>query len=255
MTRTTIVVPCYDEAQRLPIAAFGEFAANTPDVAFLLVNDGSTDATLDLLCGLRDRHPERFEVLDLQPNRGKAEAVRAGMNAAIERGARYAGYLDADLATPLAEIANLARVLDDDPSCEIVFGARVQLLGRRIARSRRRHYLGRVFATVASETLGLPVYDTQCGAKLFRIGELTRELFAEPFISNWAFDIEIIARRMRAELTEAGRAHPETAEVITELPLFEWVDVPGSKVRPVDFFRAIWEIRRIHRHYLANRPR
>jgi glycosyltransferase involved in cell wall biosynthesis len=255
MTRTTIVVPCFEEAQRLPVADFAEFAASAPDVDFLLVNDGSADATLELLHGLRERHPESFEVIDLQPNRGKAEAVRAGMNAAIERGASYAGYLDADLATPLEEIPNLTRVLDEDARCEIVFGARVQLLGRRIERSRRRHYLGRVFATVASETLGLPVYDTQCGAKLFRVGELTRELFEEPFVSNWVFDVEIIARRIRAERTDAGRALPKAAEVITELPLMQWIDVAGSKVRLLDFPRAIWEIWRIRRRYLSNRSR
>jgi glycosyltransferase involved in cell wall biosynthesis len=253
MTRTTIVVPCFDEAHRLPVARFEAFAAEAPDVDFLLVNDGSTDATLDLLRGLRDRDPEHFDVLDLQPNRGKAEAVRAGMNAAIGRGVAYAGYLDADLATPLAEIPNLVHVLDTDPRCEIVFGARVQLLGLHIERRKVRHYLGRVVATIASETLGLPVYDTQCGAKLFRIGEPTRILFRDPFLSHWVFDIEIIARRMQMERSAAGEALPRTADVITELPLQEWIDIPGSKVRPFDFLRAIWEIWRIHRRYLSRR--
>jgi hypothetical protein len=175
------------------------------------------------------------------------------MNVAIERGAGYAGYLDADLAAPLAGIVNLARVLDDDPRCEIVFAARVQLLGRRIERRKLRHYLGRAFATMASETLGIPVYDTQCGAKLFRVGELTRQLFEEPFVSNWVFDVENIARRIRAEQCNAGRALPKASEVITELPLLQWVDVPGSKVRPFDLPRAIWELWRIHRSYLSGR--
>jgi glycosyltransferase involved in cell wall biosynthesis len=255
MVQTIIVIPCFDEADRLPVARFEEFVANAANTDFVLVNDGSTDATLELLRGLRARHPESFEVLDLQPNRGKAEAVRAGINTAIEREARYVGYLDADLAAPLEEIPNLVRVLDDNPRCEIVLGARVQLLGRRIGRSKLRHYLGRVFATVASETLGLPVYDTQCGAKLFRVGEVTKELFKEPFVSNWVFDVEIIARRIRAQQSAAGRTLPPTASVITELPLMQWIDVPGSKVRAFDFFRAIWEVWRIHRRYLSSRLR
>ncbi|HEY5656987.1 MAG TPA: glycosyltransferase [Myxococcota bacterium] len=255
MRRATIVVPCFDEARRLPVDRFEAYAATAPEIDFLFVDDGSTDGTLALLRDLRARCPERFEVLDLQPNRGKAGAVRAGVNAAIARGAPYVGYLDADLATPLEEIPSLMRALDEDPKCEMVFGARVQLLGRHIERSKLRHYVGRVFATLASEMLGLRVYDTQCGAKLFRVGELTRQLFGEPFVSNWAFDVEIVARRLRAERTDAGRALPATADVITELPLRQWTDVPGSKVRPSDFLRAIGELWRIRRRYLSGRRR
>jgi hypothetical protein len=69
------------------------------------------------------------------------------------------------------------------------------------------------------------------------------------------FDVEIIARRIRAERTDAGRALPKAAEVITELPLMQWIDVAGSKVRLLDFPRAIWEIWRIRRRYLSNRSR
>ena len=71
MTRTTIVVPCFDEAHRLPVADFEAFAAETPNTDFLLVNDGSTDATLGLLRSLRASQAESFEVLDLQPNRAR----------------------------------------------------------------------------------------------------------------------------------------------------------------------------------------
>jgi dolichyl-phosphate beta-glucosyltransferase len=136
----------------------------------------------------------------------------------------------------------------------MVLGARVQLMGRRIVRSRLRHYLGRVFATVASETLGLAVYDTQCGAKLFRVGPVVRELFAEPFVGGWIFDVEILARRIAAGRT---RVLPAAEDAIYELPLDTWVDVAGSKVSPFDFARAILAIWRIRVAYLqrgADRP-
>lgn len=250
MAHTTIVVPCFDEAGRLPVDAFAHHARKHGDTDFVFVNDGSRDRTLEVLRELEARVPERIAVLDQQPNRGKAEAVRVGMNAAFERGSHYAGYFDADLAAPLTEVTRLRTVLDGHDAIEMVFGARVQLMGRHIDRSRLRHYLGRVFATVASETLGLAIYDTQCGAKLFRVTPTTRALFAEPFVGGWIFDVEIIARRIAA-----GRAAALTPaeEAIYELPLDTWVDVAGSKVGPADFVRAMLAMWRIRDRYLSKR--
>jgi glycosyltransferase involved in cell wall biosynthesis len=246
--KTTIVVPCYNEAARLPVDLFSKFVDELPDIDFILVNDGSRDSTLSLLQGLEARNPERFSVLDQNSNQGKAEAVRIGMNAAFERGSDYVGYFDADLATPLQEIPRLRAVLDENQAIQIVLGSRVQLLGRHIQRQRVRHYLGRVFATVASESLGLRVYDTQCGAKIFRSSALTRSLFVDPFVTNWVFDVEILARLIAA--TRKSTA-PPAEEIIFELPLNEWVDIAGSRVRPIDFVRAIFEICQIYKRYLG----
>jgi hypothetical protein len=92
------------------------------------------------------------------------------------------------------------------------------------------------------------VYDTQCGAKLFRLSPDVSTLFAQPFIGRWSFDIELIARL--AQLRE-GRAGRRPHDVIYELPLDEWRDVDGSKVRPEDFVRAVVEVARIRRAYLG----
>src|SRR5215212_9619603 len=80
MPRLLLVVPCYNEEKRLNVAAFRE-----SDTHFLFVNDGSSDGTLRLLESLRTSDPQRFSVLDLERNSGKAEAVRRGILAAIER--------------------------------------------------------------------------------------------------------------------------------------------------------------------------
>lgn len=237
-----IVIPCYNEEHRLKPAAFDAWLGAQRDFGFLFVNDGSSDRTLEVLRALAARWPSRVETLDQQPNRGKAEAVRVGMLRAFERGTPWVGYFDADLATPLDELPQFARCLADNPEVEIVLGARVALLGRHIERKALRHYLGRVFATVASMTLGLPVYDTQCGAKLLRVSARTRQLFAAKFGSRWVFDVELLARYQHAGGPRDG---------IFELPVRRWHDVGESHVKPIDFLRAIGEMAQIYRAYRA----
>jgi hypothetical protein len=127
-----------------------------------------------------------------------------------------------------------------------VFGARVQLLGRSVRRSPLRHYLGRTFATAVSAVLGLPIYDTQCGAKLMRRTPQLAAIFATPFSVNWTFDVELLARLIRSR---AGSDLPPARAAVYELPLERWHDVAGSKVRPVDFFVAFFEIARIWYRY------
>ncbi len=125
----TIVIPCYNERNRLDVGAFCEFLRDHHDVGFLLVNDGSTDGTYELLEEMVRVEPERLGVLHLERNGGKAEAVRRGMLEAAALGALYAGFWDADLATPLAAIPEFVDHLDSYPELQMVMGARVRLLG------------------------------------------------------------------------------------------------------------------------------
>jgi len=246
LERTVIVVPCYNEAGRLKIDAFRAAAEQSP-VEFLFVDDGSTDATLHLLNGLSSSEPGRFRVLQLSPNRGKAEAVRRGICAAIEGGAQAVGFWDADLATPLSVIPEFCDLLRERPEIEMVFGVRVPLLGRAIRRNPFRQLASRVFARLASTVLGISLFDTQCGAKLFRVTADLRRLFEKPFHSNWIFDVEIVARLIAAR-RETQLPRPD--QVIYEYPLTEWTDVEGSKVKAFDFLRAVAELTKIYWTYL-----
>jgi dolichyl-phosphate beta-glucosyltransferase len=238
-----LVVPCYNEEHRLPVEALRAFRTDAARVEFCFVNDGSRDGTLQLIESLAKEDPARFSVVNLERNRGKAEAVRRGILATIDRKPDLVGFWDADLATPLSEIPSFLEVFRTRAEIQMVFAARVRLLGRSISRNPRRHYVGRVGATLISSSLGLAVYDTQCGAKMFRATDAVRGLFDQPFLSRWIFDVEIIARFVQ----QAGR--DAAARAIYELPITAWHDVKGSKVKSGDFVKALRDLWKIHRTY------
>jgi dolichyl-phosphate beta-glucosyltransferase len=245
--RVSLVIPCFNEALRLDVPRFQQYLARNSRTQILFVDDGSTDNTVHVLESVRAGYEDCTGILRCGRNKGKAEAVRSGINDALENFQQeIVGYWDADLATPLDAVGSFSSILDSRPEIEMVFGSRVKLLGRHVERRAARHYLGRIFATVVSQMLRLPIYDTQCGAKLFRVTPETRKIFAEPFLSKWVFDVEIIARYL--ELNGNDPKHLE--QIIYEYPLEIWVDIPGSKVRPKDFLKAIQDLFRIQRKYL-----
>jgi len=250
--RACWVVPCYNEASRLDVAAFVDLVDADPAVALLFVDDGSRDATSEVLAGLVAQRPERIGALRLERNGGKGEAVRRGMLEALRQGAAMIGYLDADLATPTGEVTRLTQVLVAR-DVDVVIGSRVALLGRRIERRALRHYAGRVFATAASSVLRLPIYDTQCGAKLFRRSSALQAALATPFRSRWVFDVELLGRLLAAA-GEGGEGSARAGVRLHEEPLQEWRDVAGSKLRPRHLVGAALDLSRIAVE-LRRRPR
>ena len=246
----TVVIPCYNEADRLDDAPLLAFLDSCAEASLLFVDDGSTDATADRLAAIAAARPARIDVLSLRPNGGKAEAVRRGMLAALERGAGLVGYLDADLSTPPGELFRL-RAAFERPGVEAVLGARVALLGTDIERSAARHYLGRVFASVAAAILQARVYDTQCGAKLFRASPALAAALATPFLSRWAFDVELLGRLLTGAKGVAGM--PVSA--VVEVPLTTWHDIKGSKLSPLAMARSLVDLGRIGFDVAARRRR
>ena len=236
----TLVVPCYNEALRLDGPAFLQALDNTPWLRLCFVNDGSTDDTASVLRSLQLRAPDRITVLTLPFNQGKAEAVRHGLLEA-SRLTPYCGFWDADLSAPLSELDALFEVFTREPAVQWVWAIRLRALGRSVTRGGLRHYFGRVFATLASALLGVSVYDTQCGAKLFRVTGLLTTVISEPFSSRWVFDVEMLSRA-----TALLRAAPLGVDaVIYEQPLREWHHRDGSKVRPSDAVHALIDLLKI----------
>jgi len=234
MSKSVIVIPCYNEAARLRLDDFAALA-RAGALSLLFVNDGSTDGTGVLLDRYRQAAPALIDVLHLLANQGKAEAIRQGLLFALDKNATYVGFADADLATPASEIHRLLSILREGPeSVHAVFGSRIRRLGAAITRHALRHYLGRTFATAVSFYLQIPIYDSQCGAKMFRASAALRAALETPFRSRWIFDVELIQRLLRQYQTLDGRP----AERFLEVPLTEWQGVQGSKVRAMTFVRA-----------------
>lgn len=213
----------------------------------MFVNDGSTDATGRILDEFAAGYDERVQIVHLDHNLGKAEAVRQGVLRSVQDNPSFFGYWDADLATPLNAVQTLLEVILEDDEVDIVMGARVGLLGRHIRRRPIRHYLGRVFATCASVVLGIAVYDTQCGAKILRNNVRTRRIFQEPFLSTWIFDVELLARYLAH--TDPSRDSRFVEHGVYEVPLKQWIDKGDSKTHPRDFIRAAWELVRVWARY------
>jgi dolichyl-phosphate beta-glucosyltransferase len=242
MPDVCLVVPCFNEASRLPQAAFLEHLQADPTAFLCFVDDGSTDTTGEVLTALAAQHRDRIFVLSLPVNAGKAEAVRRGVLhvAAMSRFA-VIGYWDADLATPLDELAAMRELLNRSPRCQLILGSRWSRLGAHIERSAIRHVLGRIFATAASLLLDQPVYDSQCGAKIFR-SDVVPVLFSEPFCTRWLFDVEVLARL-------GADAPASRADLAIELPLTRWRDVGGSRLGMSQMAATPIDLLKIQRRY------
>ncbi len=239
--KIALIIPCFNEEKRLDLEAYAAFLQYCSNFHICFVNDGSKDSTSLILQTFCKAIPNT-EVLDLSQNLGKASAIREGVHYLTEKSYDLIGYLDADLATPLAEMLYLAEVMKTKPNVQCVMGARVGLLGRNVRRKLLRHYLGRIFATFASLSLGLHIYDTQCGAKIFR-KDLANYIFKDPLRSRWLFDIELLFRIKKSDFFK-NNPNP-----IYEFPLTEWNDIPGSKLKITDFFKAPLELLKIYWHY------
>ncbi|MDF1591109.1 MAG: glycosyltransferase [Desulfobacterales bacterium] len=245
MQKVCIIVPCFNEEKRISIEYFKRFyqfpESACIDISF--VNDGSMDKTLYVLRQLRDDCKGHVIVYDIPENLGKAEAIRKTvLKISTNEHYDFIGYFDADLSTPLEEVFLLQECFNRNKDCQVAFGSRVKRMGASIIRKPFRHYLGRIFATFASLLLNLPVYDTQCGAKLFT-RELAYRTFTEEFISRWLFDIEIFARIKELYGVEKAK------KIMFEVPLNNWKDRSDSKITFKDILNVPFEFLKIRKRY------
>ena len=177
-----IVVPCYNEADRLPFSQFENFLSLQSKVSVFFVNDGSKDKTEKVLTELKNQFPNQIEVFSITQNGGKANAVFRGCPTGSEhKKFRKVAYLDADLATSLEECHRLSEVVKG--KVVLAFGSRILKLDNQIKRKWYRFLLGRIVATAISKTLKLSVYDSQCGCKIFEF-QTAKKYSMNPLFPN-----------------------------------------------------------------------
>jgi glycosyltransferase involved in cell wall biosynthesis len=238
--RLCLAVPCYRDADRLEryLPELYRALEPWPEVSVVVVDDGSgreqADRIRALVRRLDDGSGRLLAPVFLEPNRGKGGAVYAGWDAAPES-ADWLGFVDADGAIPAVEVARVIEpVRAGDAAADAIFASRVMMLGRRVVRSKHRHVIGRVFATLTSMVLRLDAYDTQCGFKLVR---RSAYLSVRPTLTEtrFAFDVDLLAALLERGMT------------VREIPI-DWQDVPGGKVSilrdSLQMATAVWKLRR-----------
>lgn len=229
-------MPCFNEEERIDESEFVRLAKHG-EIRLLFVNDGSTDGTSGVLHRMAV-DSAAIEILELPTNGGKGEAVRLGLLKLIAEGAPAVGYYDADMATPTDELLRLLSIMQRDPDLKVVLGSRVSLLGSAIRRTPMRHYLGRFYASLASLSVGTTIYDTQCGAKVFRNCPELSEALARPFRATWAFDVELLDRLLHGD----DNVPSLSLHAFLEVPLLAWRDVPGSKLSVLNAGKAMADV-------------
>ena len=241
MVHTAIIIPCYNEASRFPVNRYVSFVKKKFAASIYFVNDGSSDNTDSVLEDLRIKFPKHISIINQEKNEGKAAAIRLGMISALKNNKleRFA-FLDADLSTSIEECILLSEKVTNETS--FVFGSRIKKLDNNIQRKTHRFIIGRIIATFISKMLRLPIYDSQCGCKIFS-REWATFIFNEAFLTRWLFDVEIFYRL----INHFGRTKIQTK--ILEVPLSAWIDSENSKVSLFYGIKVWFDLLKIYKHY------
>lgn len=237
MNKVVVIIPFYNESNRIDLSVFTTAFSHYSYYDFLLVDDGSSDDTFHKLSSFSDY--KNVRVISLTPNSGKAEAIRSGVMNSTDYD--YIAYFDADFSTPIDQLKKLIDFALDNKKYKIIMGARIKLIGNGVVRSLKRHYFGRIFATLISNfILKTPVYDTQCGAKVIQF-KTAKVLFENPFLTRWLFDVELLLRLKKIDKIE---------DVVIEIPLDKWVEMGNTKIKLIEFLSFPFQLIKIYFKYV-----
>lgn len=221
--KTGIIIPCYNEGKRINQKAFVQFIKEHSNYHLCFVNDGSKDNTMEVLQAMKNQAPQDITIIDVKKNMGKATAVRAGARYLYTKeNIAYIGFIDADLSTDFKDFKDLVKTLKSRNELSVVFGSR-NSGGDGIKRDFLRGIFSNVIKACILFILGLPIRDTQCGAKVFS-RSIIPVVYGKPFISKWLFDVELFIRLKNYFGKE------QVMKRIQEQPLMRWVHVDDSKL-------------------------
>lgn len=233
-----VVIPCYNEEERLLSVEFLDFIDKHSGYHLCFVNDGSKDDTLKVLNDLRKGRENYITVYDCEKNGGKAEAVRLGMlHMAEKQDLDFIGFLDADLSTDLVDFNDLVSTIENS-EYKIVSGSRISRMGADITKESARKVISLTINFIIRKILKMEFNDTQCGAKIFH-KDVIKIAFGERFLTKWLFDVEIFIRmRKHFGLKKA-------TEVLCEKPLKRWIHADGSKLSMKDSIKIMGQLGQI----------
>lgn len=236
----SLVVPSYNEAERLPpsLARMREHLDSSgEEYEVIVVDDGSSDGTAASAERAADTWPQ-LRVLRLERNQGKGAATRAGMLAA--RG-EHRAFSDADLSTPLEELSRLRFHLEGD--CQVAIASRAGDAQIEVHQALRRELMGKTYNRLL-QLLVLPgIHDSQCGFKVFTAAA-AEACFGPLKTRRFGFDAEVLLRARRhgwriAEVpvrwrhVEASRVHPlrDASRMLLDLVLLRVRGLRGEDGR------------------------
>lgn len=225
MDKVLICIPCYKESKRLApfleqILALDQALPYQLNIRFL--DDGSGPEEQQKFAAYMESAQKQFKHFQIgsqlfATNRGKGAVLRDGFSYGLTENFNIVGFSDGDGATPFYEILAMIEELRAAPALQVLIGSRIKCLGKTVERSYKRHLSGRIFATLLSNIFNIPVYDSQCGAKLFKTTVLSSEVLKTCYDQRWLFDTQLLIL-----LYKGGVAIRER--------MVDWADVPGSKV-------------------------
>ncbi len=233
----SIVIPAYNESARIPAtleSVIAAIRANQWQAEVIVVNDGSTDSTAQLVRDIASWAPE-VRLLENPGNHGKGYSVRSGI---LNAQGDIVMFTDADLSAPMDEASRLFAAIAN--GADIAIGSRWLESGRQTHRQPLyRQIFGRCFNAVCRMVMQLPFADTQCGFKAFT-RSAAQTVFQLQTIERWGFDPEIlfiaIKRGFRVVEVPVSWAHDERSrmsylrdglQMLKELAIVRWNALTG----------------------------
>jgi len=216
-TTYSFIFPAYNESERLTTSlpkVLDYLAQRQLSAEIIVVNDGSTDNTADVVRSFASVNPN-IRLLENPGNRGKGYSVRNGM---LNATGDIMLFSDTDLSSPISEADKLFAAIHN--GADVAMGSR--WLQRELQTEPQplvRQLYGRLFNLGLRVVLGLGYRDTQCGFKAFT-REAAHIIFSRQHIERWGFDPEILFLAKKFKLRTV------------EVPV-EWAHDHRSKIHPV----------------------